>query len=179
MAVLPVPRLAPEHQPTALPVAAWVRVGLVALAVPQVFTGLWAILDPSGWFKDFPGFDPRLVAAIPPYNAHLANDAGAGFLATAVALVLAAWWGERRVVLLAVATYLSFAVPHLAYHTINPSPGLSDAEDLRNVATLVIAVVLPLALGWGAYTKQPGAVHEDPSNPRARADRATGASPPT
>lgn len=168
------------HDSTAaVPVAAWVRLGLVALAVPQAFTGLWAILDPSGWFNDFPGFDPRLVAAIPPYNAHLAADAGAGFLATAVALVLAAWWGDRRVVLLALATYLSFAVPHLVYHVVNPSPGLSDAEDLRNVATLVIAVAFPVALGWGAYTKHPGQEPEGPPRARTRADHATGTSPPS
>lgn len=154
-----------QHSTAAVPSAAWVRLGLVALAVPQAFTGLWAILDPPGWFDDFPGFDPRLVAATPPYNEHLATDAGAGFLATAVALVLAAWWGERRVVLLALATYLSFAVPHLAYHVVNPAPGLSDAEDLRNVATLVIAVVLALVLGWGAYTRLPGAEHEAPPPP--------------
>jgi hypothetical protein len=83
-----------EHPNRTAVVATWVRIGLVALAVPQAVTGLWAILDPSGWFTEFPGFDPRLVAADPPYNAHLANDTGAGFLATAVALSLAAWWGS-------------------------------------------------------------------------------------
>ena len=140
----------PEDQTVA--VAIWVRIGLVALAVPQAITGLWAILDPSGWFADFPGFDPRLVAADPPYNGHLATDVGAGFLATAVALSLAAWWGERRPVYLALATYLAFAIPHLVYHAANPAPGLSDEEDLRNVATLVIAAVVPLVLAWGART---------------------------
>jgi hypothetical protein len=144
-----------ESETRTVAVAPWVRIGLVALAVPQAITGLWAILDPSGWFTDFPGFDPRLVAAEPPSNSHLATDAGAGFLATAVALSLAAWWAERRTVLLALATYLAFAVPHLAYHAANPAPGLSDAEDLRNVATLIIATVIPVVLGWGARTPRP------------------------
>jgi hypothetical protein len=63
------------------PVADWVRLGLVALAVPQVVTGTWALVDASHWFDHFPGFDPRLAAAEPPFNAHLATDAGAGFLA--------------------------------------------------------------------------------------------------
>jgi hypothetical protein len=149
-----------EHPNRTAVVATWVRIGLVALAVPQAVTGLWAILDPSGWFTEFPGFDPRLVAADPPYNAHLANDTGAGFLATAVALSLAAWWGERRTVYLALATYLAFAVPHLAYHAANPASGLSAAKDRNNVATLIIAIVGALVLAWGAR------IH--PSRPRPR-----------
>jgi hypothetical protein len=131
------------------PVATWVRAGLVALAVPQLVTGVWAIADPTGWYRNFPGFDPRLVAAEPPFNHHLAVDAGAGFLATAVALLLAAWWAERRIILLALATYLAFAVPHLAYHAANPAPGLTDPENARNIVTLTIAAALPLVLLWG------------------------------
>lgn len=135
-------------------VPVWVRLGLVALAVPQAITGGWALLDGAGWFESFPGFDPRLVGAEPPFNAHLAADAGAGFLATAVALVMAAWWGERRVVWLALATYAAFAVPHLVYHWANPAPALSDAENLRNVITLVIAAGLPLVLWWGSRQEE-------------------------
>jgi hypothetical protein len=139
-----------QRENDATAVATWVRAGLIALAIPQAITGLWAILDPEGWFADFPGFDPRLVAADPPYNGHLATDAGAGFLATAVALLLAAWWAERHTVYVALATLLTFAVPHLAYHAANPAPGLTDAEDARNVVTLVIPVVVAVILGWGA-----------------------------
>jgi hypothetical protein len=131
-------------------VTTWVRVGLVVLAIPQAITGLWAILDPEGWFADFPGFDPRRVAAEPPFNSHLAADAGAGFLATAVALLVAAWWAQRQTVLLALITYLAFTVPHLIYHAANPAPGLSSGEDVRNVTTLVIAVVAAVVLGWAA-----------------------------
>lgn len=145
----PVPAPASAGFDPAGAVPLWVRLGLVALAVPQAFTGGWALLDGSGWFDSFPGFDPRLVAAEPPFNAHLSADAGAGFLATAVALVLAAWWGERRVVWLALATYAAFAVPHLVYHWANPAPGLSGAEDVRNVMMLAVAAAFPLVLWWG------------------------------
>jgi hypothetical protein len=146
----------PTNHPAARPgltdmVPLWVRLGLVALAVPQLLTGGWALLDGAGWYESFPGFDPRLVAAEPPFNAHLAADTGAGFLATAVALAMAAWWGDRRVVRLALATYLAFAVPHLVYHWANPAPGLSDAEDVRNVITLGVAAVFPVVLWWGSH----------------------------
>lgn len=132
-------------------IPAWVRLGLIALAIPQAATGLWAVLDSAGWFESFPGWDPRLVAAEPPFNAHLASDAGAGFLATAVALVLAAWWADRRTVAIGLLTYLAFAVPHLAYHSFEPAPGLSDAQNATNVVTLAIAVLLPAVLWWGVW----------------------------
>jgi len=61
-----------------------------AIGVPQVVIGLWALAAPKSWFDSFPGFAPRVVAAEPPYNEHLASDVGAGFLATGVVLVVAA-----------------------------------------------------------------------------------------
>lgn len=139
-------------------VPSWVRLGLVALAVPQAATGLWAIVDSSGWYESFPGWDPRLVAAEPPFNAHLAGDAGAGFLATAVALLLAAWWADRRTVAIGLLTYLAFAVPHLAYHAFEPAPGLSDSQNVTNVVTLAVAVLLPAVLWWGVWRARQEAV---------------------
>lgn len=133
--------------PTAVP--RWVRLGLVALAVPQLLTGAWALVDASHWFDNFPGVGPTLVAAEPPFNAHLAADAGAGFLTTAVVLLLAAWWGDRRSVLLGLAGYSAFAIPHLVYHAANPAPGLSGSEDLTNVAVLALGATFPLLLLWG------------------------------
>lgn len=127
-------------------VPGWVRVGLLVLAAPQAVTGLWALLDATHWFERFPGFDPRLVAAEPPFNAHLVRDAGSGFVATAVALVLAAWFADRRSVWIGLLTYLAFAVPHFAYHALEWAPDLTDSENVTNVVTLGIGVVLPVAL---------------------------------
>lgn len=157
----------PERVPT------WVRLGLVALAVPQLVTGAWAVLSPRHWFDRFPGFDPRLVAAEPPYNAHLATDAGAGFLATGVVLVGAALWYHRHAVTLALVTYLAFAVPHLAYHAANPAPGLTGAENALNVAALAVGAAFPLVLLWGAHHRgstAPGdrAAVEQSQGPSAR-----------
>ena len=127
----------------------WVRLGLLALAVPQLITGIWAVFDPSGWYKDFPGFGPSLVASEPPYNGHLATDAGAGFLATGVILLLGAAWGHRREITLALVGYLAFAVPHAVFHSRNDAPGLTDSENTQNVITLLISAAFPLVLLWG------------------------------
>ena len=71
----------------------WVRVGMVVLAAPQLLIGLWAMLAPHHWYENFPGVHPHLISAEPPYNAHLATDAGIGFLCTGVGLLVAAAWG--------------------------------------------------------------------------------------
>jgi hypothetical protein len=147
--------MTPVLAPRAL-VADWVRLGLVALAMPQLATGTWALVDASHWFDHFPGFAPRLVAAEPPFNAHLAADAGAGFLATAVVLLLAARWGDRRSVVLSLAGYAAFAVPHLVYHAANPAPGLSGAEDAVNVLVLAVGAAAPAVLLWGTSRSSSG-----------------------
>lgn len=148
----------------------WVRLALVALAVPNVFAGVWAILSPQGWFDHFPGFDPRLVAAEPPYNAHLATDAGAGLLASGVVLLAAAWLADSRSVQLGLVGYSAFAVPHAAYHVLEPAPGLTGAENVQNAAALVftagVAVALLVAARFGATPA---------TEPTAEPERSSGA----
>ena len=124
----------------------WVRIGLVALGVPNALAGAWAVFAPEGWFEDFPGWDPRLVAADPPYNHHLVTDAGAGLLASGVILLVAAWLADSRSVRLAVVAFALFAIPHAWFHVVNPSDGLTSSEDTQNAATLVFAAVASVAL---------------------------------
>lgn len=131
-------------------VPVWVRVGLVALGIPNAVAGLWAVLSPEGWFEDFPGWDPRLVAAEPPFNAHLATDAGAGLFASGLVLLAAAWLADRRSVQLAVVAFLAFAIPHTTFHAANDAPGLTDGENVQNVVTLVFTIVVAIALLVGS-----------------------------
>ncbi len=138
------------------PAQRWVRIALLALGVPNVAAGLWAVLAPESWYRSFPGFDPRLVAAEPPFNAHLATDAGAGLLASGVVVLLAAWMGDRRSVVLGTVAFAAFAVPHAAYHALNPAPGLDAAEDVRNVITLIFVAGAALVL-FVATVRQRGA----------------------
>lgn len=127
-------------------VPTWVRVALVVLGLPNAIAGLWAVAAPEHWFEHFPGWDPRLVAAEPPYNAHLASDAGAGLLASGVVLLGAAWLADRRSVALAVVAFAAFSLPHAVYHALNPAPGLTTSEDVQSAATVVITVLVALVL---------------------------------
>ncbi len=124
------------------PVATWVRIALIALGIPNAAAGLWGVLAPESWYDSFPGWDPPLVAAEPPYNEHLATDAGAGLLASGLALLAAAWLGDRRSVRFGVVAFLAFAVPHTVWHAANESPKLTSSQDAQNVATLVFGLVV-------------------------------------
>ena len=128
----------------------WVRLGVaVTLGAPQLVVGLWAVLAPKNWFESFPGFDPRLVAAEPPYNEHLATDAGAGFLATAVVLLVAALWANRAAIQAALLAYVAFTVPHIVYHATNPADALTGFENVLNVFSLGSGLVLAAVFAWG------------------------------
>ncbi len=133
----------------------WVRWGMLAVAVPQLATGLWAVLAPRRWFDDFPGLGPALVGAEPPYNQHLATDAGGAFLATGVALLIAVIWPRRQLAMLALVTYLTFAIPHAIYHAAHEAPGLSGIADAANVMLLFIGVAAAAGLLWGAWRATP------------------------
>jgi len=145
-----------NQEPSCLPTPLWVRIGLVAVGLPNALAGLWGVLSPDGFYDNFPGWDPRLVAAEPPFNAHLAADAGAGLLASGVVLLAAAWLADRRSVRLALVAFAVFAVPHAAYHAFNPAPGLSRAEDGLNVAFLSFAVLAATVLFVGARSTPAG-----------------------
>ena len=143
----------PYGRPMTAPrVPGWVRWGtLVLLAVPQLVVGVWGVLAPRRWYEDFPGVGPDLVAALPPFNEHLAADAAGGFLATGIGLTAAVIWPRRDLVLLALAVFVAFAVPHAVYHTANEAPGLAGAEEIANAGSLWWQVVASSVLAWGAW----------------------------
>ena len=125
----------------------WVTVGLVLLAVPNLVAGLWGMFAPRSWYDDFPGWAPRLVAALPPYNEHLATDAASGLFAAGVLAAIAVWWRRRDVVLVAMAGYLAFSVPHALFHLVHPADALTTREDAVNTVSLWAAVVVAGLIG--------------------------------
>lgn len=135
----------PRTDPPSTTTRRVLRVLLVLLAVPNLVAGVWGVVAPRSWYDDFPGWAPRLVAALPPYNAHLATDAAAGLLATGVGVAAAAWFLRRDVVITALGIYLVLAAPHAIWHLTHPAEGLSTSGDVLNVALLVTAVLAATA----------------------------------
>jgi hypothetical protein len=127
------------------------RVALAYLAVPQLLIGVWGVLDPKGWFENFPGIGgSHWVAADPPYNQHLATDATSGFLAVGVVLAVAIVWRDRRVRQLALIAFLVQGLPHVIFHVLNPSDALGTGDQIASTGGLafgcLVAAVLLVAV---------------------------------
>ena len=74
----------------------WKRLILIGLAVPNILAGCWAVLSPAHWYENFPGWSPRLVSALPPFNEHLVSDSGSGLLATGLLVLIAGLCLDRK-----------------------------------------------------------------------------------
>jgi AhpD family alkylhydroperoxidase len=122
-----------------------IRVGLLALGLPQALIGLWALMATRDWFETFPGAGHSWLPAYGAYNEHLAADVGATFVAIGLALVLAAVYLERRLVQVALLAYLVFEIPHFVYH-LGADDRLSNGDQIASATTLALTVLLALAL---------------------------------
>ena len=123
----------------------WIpRAVLGALGAVQLTDGIYALFAPRSFYDDFPA-GRGWVEALPAYNEHLTRDVGALFIATAVVLAAAAIGLERKMVLVALVSFLAYSVPHFVYHAFNLEPyGTGDA--IGNVVSLALTVIVPLGL---------------------------------
>ena len=120
----------------------WKRLILIGLAVPNILSGCWAVFSPANWYENFPGWSPRVVSALPPFNEHLVFDTGSGLLATGLLVLIAGLCLRRDITVIATVGYLAFSLPHAVFHLQHPGEGLSTAQDAWNVAVLWLVVVL-------------------------------------
>ena len=118
------------------------RLILLVLGVPNVVAGAWAVLAPVDWYEDFPGWSPRLVSALPPFNGHLVSDSGSGLLAAGLLALMAAWCLRRDVTVVATLGYLAFALPHAVFHLRHPAADLSTGANVANTVVLWFPVLL-------------------------------------
>lgn len=140
------------------------RAGLIGLGALQGVNGLYALIAPRSFYEDFP-FGRGWVAALPEYSEHLVRDVGGLFLATAVVLLAAAVYLERRLVAIALISFLAFSLPHSIFHAFNLEP-YSTADLLGNAIGLGAMVVVPgllLYLLFGSPGRAPGPVSVDPA----------------
>ncbi|GAA3511623.1 hypothetical protein [Actinocatenispora rupis] len=128
-----------ERRSGAEPVARWVRVVVGLLALAEAAVGAWTVLAPRSFFG------LRFVSLGETYNPHLLLDVGVYSLAMALLLALAAGYGQRRLVRVALLAFLTYAVGHLAVHATHRE-ALGAAEFAELLAWLALGAVLPLVL---------------------------------
>ena len=123
-----------------------VRAGLMYLTASFLVVGLWATLSPSSFYDGFPGGGRHWVAGDGPYNAHLVGDAGVGFLAVGLVLLLAAVWMDIRVVQAASGAVLVHDAPHLLFHLRHPNESLASLDTWMSNGGLAFGVLIALVI---------------------------------
>jgi 4-carboxymuconolactone decarboxylase len=139
-----------------------IRAALAGVGLIQVVDGLYALLAPTSFYEDFP-LGRGWVEALPSYSEHLVRDVGGLFLATGAVLLAAAWTLQRRLVIVAAASFLLFSVPHAIYHLLNLGP-YSTGDAIANGIGVVTIVVLP---AWVLFELRRQNSHPAPSAPGA------------
>jgi hypothetical protein len=140
------------------------RWGLFVIAFAQLGVTLQALITPRDFYEDFP-FGRGWVEAYPAYNEHLIYDYGAYTLGALVGLVLAGIWLDRRVVQLAIISWLVGATIHFVYHLVTIER-FETGDTVANLTGLAIYLVLP---GWLLARSRYDHTAEDPGSTRAGA----------
>ena len=114
------------------------------LAIQGVIIGLWALLAPMLWYRDFPGFGLNWVAMDGPYNHHLTSDVGALFLALAVMTAAALFYADGLPARVAGAGWTVFGIPHLLYHAFHHPDGMSTGGFVFMAVAIALVPILGL-----------------------------------
>jgi hypothetical protein len=127
------------------PRRALLRGGLLAVAATPLTGGIWALLLPRAFYDGFPLPGAGWVSNLGPYNEHLIRDYGALNLGLSVMLVAAALVLERRLLWVALTSWLVFEVPHFVFH-LGQTHHFSAGSNLAQLGGLAFLIVLPLVL---------------------------------
>jgi hypothetical protein len=133
-----------------------IRAGLLAIGVPFVIVGGWALMAPHGWYETFPGGGRHWVSALGPYDEHLVRDFGSTYLALGLLLAASAMLLDRLLVQAALAASLVFQVPHFVFHLANKEQ-LSSGDYVANNVLLGAALVLSVVLLAAVSRPRPAA----------------------
>ncbi|WBB65218.1 hypothetical protein [Micromonospora sp. WMMD812] len=117
----------------------WLRAGIGFLAASQVVVGAWALFFPARFFS------LEVVGMGMAYNVHLMRDYGAMTLASAVVLGAATVHIKRMLAVVALAMYLTWAVPHCVVH-VTILDHLAPSTGVLLITALGFTIALPAAL---------------------------------
>ena len=110
--------------------------GLAAFALINILTGLFAAVDPEGFYD--------AVGPFGPYNDHYIRDAAAAMQGSlGVAMAIAVFRASWRV------GVLGYALLQFAFHAVNHLVDIGDADpESVGVVDFVALTIGALTLGW-------------------------------
>jgi hypothetical protein len=117
------------------------RIGLALVAAAQAEIGVWGLIAPHAFFRNFPGAGHHWVSDLGPYNQHLVRDYAAAELGLAVLLALAALWFQRRLVLATGIAFIVATLPHFVYH-LTTTGSLSTTDNLASLGAFVVELLV-------------------------------------
>ncbi|WP_204042926.1 hypothetical protein [Acrocarpospora phusangensis] len=121
----------------------------VVLAVAAAYQGVWAAAFPRSFYNDFPAPGLHWVAALGPYNEHLAVDVGALNLSLLVLSVWALRRPTRESLAVTGGAWLIYNAIHFLWHMLHLHgfpiiDKISVAVILGGLLILSILLVLPV-----------------------------------
>jgi hypothetical protein len=129
------------RRPASARSAVGARIALLLVGAAQAEVGIWGLIAPKSFFRQFPGGGHHWVSELGVYNEHLVRDYAATELGFAVLLIAAAIWFERRLVLTAGAAFLVATIPHFAYH-LTTTGSFSTPDNAASLGSFVLEIVL-------------------------------------
>lgn len=109
--------------------------GLAAFALINGLTGLYAAVDPQGFYEN--------IGPFAPYNEHFIRDGAAMQGTLGIAMAIAIWRRSWRV------GVLGYGVLHFAFHAVNHLVDIGDADpESVGVFDFVGLALGALTLGW-------------------------------
>jgi hypothetical protein len=122
-----------------------VRAGLLALALPVIVVGGWALIAPHSFYDDFPIHSAHWISGLGPYQEHLVRDFGSLYLALGLLFVFSAVVLDRLLVAAVLGASLVFQVPHFIFHAANTGP-FSTTNNAVNLVLLGAGLLLTVML---------------------------------
>jgi hypothetical protein len=115
------------------------------LAVAAAYQGVWAAAFPLSFYNDFPGPGLHWVAALGPYNEHLARDVGALNLSLLVLSVWALRRPTRESMAVTGGAWLIYNAIHFLWHMLHLDV-FPTVDKFAVAGTLALLLILSILL---------------------------------
>lgn len=115
------------------------------LAVAAAYQGVWAAAFPLSFYRDFPGPGLHWVAALGPYNEHLARDVGALNLSLLVLSLWALRRPTREAMTVTGGAWLIYNAIHFLWHVLHLDV-FPTSDKVMVATTLAVLLILSILL---------------------------------